>query len=195
MNAVSEELDRRDQLLAAAEQLVLAKNSLTISLNEIADEIGVSRSLLYVYFDSVPQILDELFLRQARDLEAFLVSPEYRKDVFGARMQALFDYYLSHLIEQGPLILLVLRERNQDSPLGDESRHLFRNLLAQLARDISGNLALSAREAFVLLELLFAIPESLSRMVRGQKLDADTARATTERLVAAALDAMQVREA
>lgn len=193
MNALSEDLDRRDQLLAAAEQLVLAKSSLAITLNEIADEIGVSRSLLYVYFDSVPQIIDELFLRQAQAMEAFMRSDAYRRDAFRERVQVLFDHYLTHLIEQGPLILLVLRERNQDSPLGEESRKLFRKLLSRLAHDVSASLTLSAREAFVLLELLFAIPESLARMVRAGSLDRATARATTERLVTAALDALVVR--
>ena len=194
MNVLIEELDRRDQLLAPAEQVVIAKNSLTISLNEIADENGVSRSLLYVYFESVPQIVDELFLSHARAIEEFLLSPQFRQGSFQNRMQSLFEYYLGHLVERGPLVLLVLRERNQDSPLGSESRTLFRRLLSQLARDIADNLSLSAREAFVLLELLCAIPESLARMVTGGSLDRETARTTTERLVAAALDSMKVRE-
>lgn len=193
MSLITEELDRREQMLAVAEQLVIAKNSLAISLNEIADEIGVSRSLLYVYFESVPQIIDELFQRQARALEAFLLTPAYNRDGFKSRMKALFDYYLSFLVDKGPLILLVLRERNQDSPLGAESRRLFRKLLLQLANDIAGNLDLTAREAFVLLELLASIPESLARMVRGRKLDKQTAVSTSDRLVAAALDALTVR--
>lgn len=180
-------------MLVTAEQLVIAKNSLAISLNEIADEIGVSRSLLYVYFDSIPQIIDELFLRQARGFETFLHSAAYREAGFRDRMRSLFDYYLEHLVERGPLVLMVLRERNQDSPLEDVSRKLFRRLLSLLASDLAENLALSAREAFVLLELLFAIPESLSRLVRQGALDMETARATTDRLVSAALDALKVR--
>ncbi|MXO89876.1 TetR/AcrR family transcriptional regulator [Pontixanthobacter aquaemixtae] len=195
MEAPRGENDRRDQLLAAAESLILAQNSLAITLNDVADELGVSRSLIYVYFDNFPQIIDALFERRIREAGIFIVSPQYRDLAFSERTLALFDFYLEHLIEQGPLMLLVLRERNQDSPLGEMSKRHFRSMLRLLSRDIADNLELSARESFVLLELLASIPESLARLARSEELDAGTARATTRRLVKASIDALEVREA
>ena len=59
---------RREQILAAAESQVLKRNGLDLSLSEIAEELNVSRSLIYVYFESVSEIIDELFSRHARGL-------------------------------------------------------------------------------------------------------------------------------
>lgn len=186
---------RREQVLAVAERLVLARGSLSISLNAIAEELGVSRSLLYVYFDSVPQIIDALFVQQARQIDRLVIEMRERHRVFRPRMLGLFREYLLHLAARGHLLQLVLRERHQDSPLQHESSRLFRRILLIVARDVARELQLEPREAFVTLELLAAIPESLARLVRSGAMDKAIALATSDRLIEAALEAMAVREA
>lgn len=186
---------RREQVLAVAERLVLARGSLSISLNAIAEELGVSRSLLYVYFESVPQIIDALFVQQARQLDRLVIDTRERHPAFRPRMLGLFREYLLHLAARGHLLQLVLRERHQDSPLQHESSRLFRRILLTVARDVARELQLEPRAAFVTLELLAAIPESLARLVRSGAMDEAIALATSDRLIEAALEAMAVREA
>lgn len=191
--AERDDIDRREQLLEAAERLVLASGSLNISLNQIADDLGVSRTLIYVYFEGVPQIIDELFARQARNLEAVYDAACASDADFRGRMLQLFQGYLDQQEGRGQLAYLVLRERNQDSPLGAESARLFRRILRKLSRDVVEALKVTPREAFVLIELLASIPEALGRLVRKGQLDSHAAHCTNERLVGAALDTMVVR--
>lgn len=195
MIAQGDDSRRREQVLAVAEQLVLARGSLNISLNAIAEELGVSRSLLYVYFESVPQIIDALFVRQARQLDRLVIEMRDHHPQFKLRMLGLFQGYLLHLAAHGHLLQLVLRERHQDSPLQHESSRLFRRILLVVARDIARQLQLEPRAAFVTLELLAAIPESLARLVRTGAMDSAIALKTSNRLLGAALEAMAVREA
>lgn len=195
MTVQGDETGRREQVLAVAEQLVIARGSLNVSLNAIAEELGVSRSLLYVYFDSVPQIIDALFFEQALRLDQLVKQMRDQHSDFRPRMLGLFHGYLQHLVERGHLIHLVLRERHQDSPLQPQSSRLFRRILLIIARDVSCELQLAPRGAFVTLELLAAIPEALARLVRSGAVDVAVAMSTSERLLAAALDAMEVREA
>ena len=62
--------DREQQLLDAAQTLIREGRTLNISLGEVADRVGVSRSLLYVYFDGVPAMIDALFLQHLDRLAA-----------------------------------------------------------------------------------------------------------------------------
>ncbi|QKG72199.1 TetR/AcrR family transcriptional regulator [Erythrobacter mangrovi] len=195
MEARRDEQDRGEQILAAAERLILETGTPSISLNEIAAQVGVSRSLLYTYYDGVPQIVDALFRRHTQRLEQLIDARLSGASGFRERMVALFGAYLENLVEHGPLALIVLRERNQDSPLSEESSRLFRRNLRGMARDVSKELKLNPREAFVFLELLAAIPESLSRMVRDGQIRIEVALATCARLVSEAVQAMSIEKA
>lgn len=187
-----EEQDRGEQVLAAAERIMLQSGAATISFNDIAAEVGVSRSLLYTYYDGVPQIVDELFRRRVSELEDLIEATEAGEPDFGRRIDTIFLSYMAHLVERGPIASLILRERKQDSPLSEESSRLFRRVLHHLARDVSQNLNLGPRESFVFLELLAAIPESLAKMVRNEQVSLKNAEQTCSRLISAAVAAMEV---
>ena len=127
---MSAESDREQQLLGVAQDLIREGRTLNFSLGEVADRVGVSRSLLYVYFDGVPAIIDALFLQHLGHLEARILPPLDREgEAYRERAGAAYAAYLDYLIESGPILQLILRERHQDSPLGAESQRQFRRLL------------------------------------------------------------------
>lgn len=190
---MSAEGDREQQLLAAAQDLIREGRTLNLSLGDVADRVGVSRSLLYVYFEGVPAIIDALFLQHLGRLEArILPELEAGGEPYRERASAAYAAYLDYLIESGPILLLILRERHQDSPLGPDSQRRFRRLLRRLAEETRRALDLAPREAFVLIELTSGIPEALARLVRGGEIDGETAHATCRRLVMASIDGFAV---
>lgn len=193
MEAKSAEHDREQQLLDAAEALMRDRHTLAFSLGDVADRVGVSRSLIYIYFDGVPAIVDTLFLRHLDRLEARILSElDAGSASYRDRASAAYAAYLDYLIESGPILQLILRERYQDSPLGSDSQRHFRRLLRRLAEDTRRALSLSPREAFVLLEITSGIPEALARQVRDGQIDRKTANATCRRLVMASVDGLTV---
>ena len=185
MTVSPEMSDRREQLLAVAQDMMLETGSPHFSMADLAARLGVSRPLVYAYYDSTELVVDELFRSQIHRLIALHDNIAGTEPDFASRMQAIFRAYLEHSIDEGLVALIALRERGADSPLGDESRGLFQQLLRKLAADVVRNLAMSPREAFVLLELQAAIPESLARLVRSKKISRSTARETCDQLVAA----------
>jgi len=196
MEAMPAEGDREQQLLDAAQTLIREGRTLNISLGEVADRVGVSRSLLYVYFDGVPAMIDALFLQHLDRLAArVLPALDCAEASYRERAGAAYAAYLDYLIESGPILQLILRERHQDSPLGAESQRQFRRLLRRVAEDTRRALSLAPREAFVLLELTAGIPEALARLVRGGEIDRETAHATCRRLVTASVDGFAVAPA
>ena len=188
---MSAEGDREQQLLAAAQALICEGRTVDLSLGEVADRVGVSRSLLYAYFDGVPAIIDALFL-QHLDRLGQLILPEAlpNDDPYRDRASAAYAAYLDYLIESGPVLQIILREHHQDSPLGADSRRRFRGMLRRVADEARHALTLSPREAFVLLELTSGIPEALARLVRAGEIDRDTAHSTCRRLIAASVDGL-----
>ena len=193
MNAAKDK-KRARQVLFAVEELMNERRSSAIPLSDIADRVGVTRSLLYVYYDGVPPMLDAIFQDHFGRLEKAILPVLERRAPFRDRAIAANLAYLGYLIEAGETLQLLLRERKQDSPLGETSQRRFRRLLRLVASDTARALALRPREAFVLLELNAAIPEALSRLVRQKEIDRDTAVATCERLIAASLDAFRLPE-
>lgn len=185
---------RREQLLSVTRRQIIELGSLNVSLNDIADEVGVSRSLIYVYFDSVAQIIDALFAEEMAFFDQYIEEFLHDDSPIRERMVRLFAAYLDRLTSNGQLGYLVLRERNQDNPLGEANSRHFRRLLRSLSLGVMQALSLSARETFVLLELLGAIPESLARMVRKGNLEIKTAHETNATLVGAALDYFAVKD-
>ncbi|NVD44281.1 TetR/AcrR family transcriptional regulator [Qipengyuania atrilutea] len=187
MEADVQDSERAEQVLEAAEALALERRSLAVSFNDIADALGVSRSLLYVYFDSAPAIFDALFVKHAsvleRRLAELIASPAGYRD----HAVALNETYLDYCVDAGSILPLLLRETQNDSPLGTAGRAYFRKLLRILTRHTSQGLQIGTRESFVFLELIAAIPESLARLVREKQIDEDTAKRTCKRLTDAAI--------
>ena len=185
--------DRAGQVLEVAEAIMLETRSVSLTLNDIADRIGVSRSLLYVYYDGVPAILDAIFQIHLGRLEEHLPLQGDDGEAFERRAIGANLAYFHYLVEAGPVLQLILKERNQDSPLGQESRKRFMRLARSLATQTCHALALEPREAFVLIELNGAIPEALARLVRSGEIDQETAAQTCERLIAASLQSFALR--
>lgn len=187
--------ERREQIISAAEERISSSGTLAFSMNDIASDIGVSRSLLYVYFESVPEIIEAAFRRHALALEEKFETVSAAESDFTQRLLNYCTVYLDYVVAHGPIVFYILRERNLDSPLGPESVAIFRRILKHMASEVSRALQLPPRAAFVLLELLIAMPESLARLVRRKEIDRSVAVETGDRLVRAAIDAMQVRTA
>lgn len=195
MNSAEQEIDRGQEVLDTAEAIMLENRTLAISLNDIADKIGVSRTLIYVYYDGVPAIFDALFRDHMERLDRCIRPVVESDNPFSERAVDAHIAYLDYLIEAGPVLQLIIRERKQDSPLGAESLMRFRAMLKMLATDVASTLDLRPREAFILLELTAAIPEALSRLVRSGEIDYKAAATTTTRLVNASIGAFNLPQA
>jgi len=104
MEAMSAEGDREQQLLAAAEDLIRDGRTLNLSLGEVADRVGVSRSLLYVYFDGVPAIIDALFLQHMERLAARIL-PELTSEDAPYRDRACAAYAACRTLGFAPKVI------------------------------------------------------------------------------------------
>ena len=73
--------DRRRQLLDAAVRVFARQGFHGCRVSDIADEAGVAYGLVYHYFDSKEQILDELFLERWDVMIAAIGEADARDDL------------------------------------------------------------------------------------------------------------------
>ncbi len=114
----SDKLERRAEILDAAEGLFLARRDGLASMEQLAQAAGVAKGTLYLYFPSKEEVLLALHARNAHafftDLEARLGSEP------PVSFEELFALTQRHMIERPsylPLATLVLGLLEQSVPL------------------------------------------------------------------------------
>lgn len=173
--------DRIDEIVDAAQILIVRNRTLALGMNQIAAEIDSSRALIYVYFESVSQIIDEVCRRHLMALTEALDGAGGRSDTV-ARASALGLAYLAYLMEHGPALHYILRDPERHGSLR-LSRPLLRTLIRSAVKETRQRLQVEFREGLVLIELLSAIPDTLARQLRDGKIDTLVARETCDRLM------------
>lgn len=174
--------DRVDEIVNAVEAMIVRDHTLAFGMNQVASEIASSRALIYVYFEGVPQIIDELCRRHLEALIDRLDRADGHGDVT-TRASALGRGYLDYLLDQGPALYYILRDGERRGPL-EKSRVLLRALIRSIVGEARALLQMDVREAVVLVELLLAIPDALAKQFRDRRISLDVAHETCERLVA-----------
>src|SRR5438477_9728627 len=102
-------VDRRSQLLAAADRVVRREGS-AASMNLIAAEAGITKPILYRHFGDKGGLYRALADRHIDDLLARLRSALTTRGGLRARTRATIDAYLS-AVEQQPQVYRFLLER------------------------------------------------------------------------------------
>ncbi|WP_375286568.1 TetR/AcrR family transcriptional regulator [Sphingomonas sp.] len=173
--------DRVDEIVNAVETMIVRSHTLAFGMNQVAAEIASSRALIYVYFEGVPQIIDELCRRHLAALADRLGRAGDHDDV-STRASGLGRQYLGYLLDHGPALHYILRDGDGHGSL-EQSRVLLRTLIRTVVGEASARLQIQLREAMILVELLMAIPDSLAQQLRNGRISLAVAHETCDRLI------------
>jgi len=101
---------RRDEILDVAEMLIRARGYDAMSIQDVQDELGVSRGAIYHYFRSKEAILEAVIERMTAQGMAVL-QPIAEDPSLGAvdKLQGVFDTAGAWKAERSDLLLAVLR--------------------------------------------------------------------------------------
>lgn len=138
--------ERREQLLDAAETLVVSGGVVAVTMEAVAAAAGVSKALPYAHFTNADNLLTCLYLRAVGRLtermEAALADPEIPGDEQLRRaIGALFDV----ITERGPLLSAFNRSAIAERVDGGQrqaQRYLARLLRRTLALEVDHSIVL-----------------------------------------------------
>ncbi|HEY5629979.1 MAG TPA: helix-turn-helix domain-containing protein [Candidatus Limnocylindrales bacterium] len=101
---------RRDEILDVAERLIRTRGYEAMSIQELQDELGVSRGAIYHYFGSKESILEAVIARTTAAGMAVLV-PIVEDPSLGAaaKLQKLYTAGATWKLERSDLLLEVIR--------------------------------------------------------------------------------------
>lgn len=86
----SDEMRRR--ILSATVQVVLSTGYLNLSIKEIANQLGVPRSLIYYYFSNKDDIMQELYQLRYRELDT--LASQVLPDNVDSLVRVIFKYII-----------------------------------------------------------------------------------------------------
>ena len=106
---VAEHAARRDEILDAAQRLILATGYELLTVQDILNDLQISKGAFYHYFDSKPAVIDALTARLVSDSERAL-APIARNPGMGAleKLQAFFGEIIRWKSERQNLFMAVL---------------------------------------------------------------------------------------
>jgi AcrR family transcriptional regulator len=102
---------RRDEILDAAERLLRTRGYEAMSIQDLQDDLGVSRGAIYHYFRSKEAILDAVIVRTTAAGMAML-QPIVDDPALDARtkLQAIFTAGAAWKLERSDVLLAVMRQ-------------------------------------------------------------------------------------
>jgi AcrR family transcriptional regulator len=110
--------DKRDLILQAAVRVFAQKGYHACRVSDIAAEAGVAHGLLYHYFRSKEDVLEEIFRGTWGDLLAEVARIEERGEPVLDQLRALAAFYLGSWLRAPDLIRVLVREVARSPEVG-----------------------------------------------------------------------------
>ena len=110
-------VETKEKILLAAEKLFSEVGFDKARVDDIAEEAGVNKALIYYYFKSKDEILQTLFSALVEDARRMLVKcmEETPDVVHGDNYKALFDAYINFVLEKQKIIKVAIAESAKGS--------------------------------------------------------------------------------
>lgn len=177
-------------MLDVAERQLNAESSAAITMNAVGEAAGVSRALVYAYFPDQYRLLDALLARHVRALSEAGLERAAASGGALERLCACARLYLRHLLEYRLALEVVMREPDVARQLDGAVSAFRARIYRHLVRAVREELAMTAHEALIFVQLLAVIPAETARLALDGKLQPDEADELVERMVATSFNAL-----
>jgi AcrR family transcriptional regulator len=186
--------ERREQLLAAAEELVGKRGWGALGIVPLATAAGVSRQLVYEHFadttDLLASVMRHLFER-ARSATAHILSAAPDDDD-GSVIRSAYDVYLTLPRAQRRALRALAGDSQPDSPEVERARQVMRHeILGMWVPYVRRRTGFAEQKARALAWMFTTAAWAITDLVEDGTLSADTAKALLADVVAGAVVSTQ----
>ena len=172
-------LEMEDKILKSATSVFIRKGKAGASMQEIANEAGINRTLLNYYFRSKDKLFEKIFISVFLKFIPSLIEKLYSEKPILNRIEDVIDYYFLMLIDNPHIPVFILQE------LSSNPERMVRNIrekglnpssfLSILSMEMEkGNLRkMDPRTLMVNLLSLIIFPFAASPLIEGLIFDGD----------------------
>ena len=127
---------RTEELLAAAEEIVIESGVESLTLEQVAEKAGCSRNLAYTYFSNREHLLSALVDREREHLLHLVIERVPRPSDIGEWLRAWVAVVLDEAARRGNLLMLV--DEHRDEMQRRHTRDLLSEALTERLRNDLG---------------------------------------------------------
>jgi len=111
--ALSQEME--DKIMLSATSIFVLKGKAGTSMQDIADEAGINRTLLNYYFRSKDNLFEQVFTKTFSKFLPAIINTLTSDMPVKMRLENFIDYYFTMLIENPVIPLFILQELTSNS--------------------------------------------------------------------------------
>lgn len=177
---------RRALILDFTADIVAREGVALLSMERVGKEAGVSKSLVYNYFENLTELLRELLEREHKMLRRLQFEAAETATTLEEIVQNVTHVYLKYISERG-LIIERLQSEPSVSDLHDPTEYSREGAVNYLAEIISDHLDMPLELATMMTDISFGIPASAGEYLLRTKADLEKVEKLTVNMILGAL--------
>jgi len=185
------ELGSDERIIEAANSVYNEVGSFPLPLSMVAEQAGVSRSLIYSHFPDQHSLMNRLI-----DQHVAIITPEIRQVLsrekqFRQACFALSELLFHHFVRHGRLLFRATQDEFMRQAPNPELARILRQTLVHLTRLAARQLELKPNDALFMILIMSAIPEETARLVSTGQTSLETGQATLARTLKLTLHTLE----
>lgn len=158
--------ERRTQIMDCAVALVVAKGLSSCTLEEVAVQAGISKPLVYRYFDSREDLLKAIVEREytflrGRGLDVMPKNLPYEKVLRGSVLRGL-----QYLYERGPILRILASDRSIAALAPNRDRDERSAMRSYFSGSVARAFGIDEEDAFIIATLTINAPILSARSLK-----------------------------
>lgn len=182
---------RRSMILDTAAEMVAREGIASLSLERIANDADVSKSLIYRYFDSLCALLKELLDRELKTLRQRQAAGAERAETFSDLVRNVTHEYLDYIKQRG-LIIERLQADPTISKMHDPTDYLRQSSVDYIAEILDQNFGIPLETAKALTDISYGLPASAGGyLLRNPQFDSQELEDLTVAMIIGAVNGVR----
>ena len=182
---------RQSSILDFAAEIVAAEGVAAVTMDRVAKAAGVSKSLVYVYFQSTTEMLQKLLERELKRLRRKQVEAADKARTFRELVRSVTHAYLSYIKERGLIIHRLQTEPSVAQGMGNPTDFKHDAAVIYLAEIVRDNFDIPMELAIPAASISFGLPIAAGDYLDSKDADFKTIEDLTVTMIIGSVEALQ----
>ena len=180
---------RKNMMLDTAAEIIAAEGVSALNMERLGKESGVSKSLVYAYFPSMKDMLQNLLKREYKRLRDIQNEEAMKAETFEQIIRRVTRAYISYIDERG-LILDRLAAEPSLAEQGDPTEYSRETAVKYLANLVHENFGIDMSVALPAVDVSFGLPAAAGHYLTRHDVSRQTIEDVTVVMILGAFDAL-----